>query len=408
MYILQAAFEYLISLLVSGSFLATLTKHLGFSDSLTGILSSVISLGCLFQLLSILIRRKTVKRFVIITSLINQVLFMLLYVIPVINVPKPVKTAVFVAVIFLAYLVYNVAHPKKINWLMSLVDSNRRGSFTANKEIVSLVSGMVFSFGMGALIDRFVESGKTKTAFIVSAGVIFALMVIHSLTMIFSVEKECPSIDKASLKQSVTELFKNKQVLKIAVMFLLYYSATYVSTPFYSTYQIGELGFSLKFVSVIVMCGSVSRIFVSKFWGRYADKTSFAKMVEKCFGFLAVANLCVVFATPANGKVMFLFYYLFHGIVLGGINSALTNLIFERVNEQKRADALAFTQAVAGLSGFLTTLIISPVVALIQQNSNRVFGLPVYAQQFVSAAAFLLTVLAIVYTRCVFIKKEIK
>ncbi len=48
MYILEAALEYLISILVVGSFLATLTKELGMSDGLTGILSSVISLGCLF------------------------------------------------------------------------------------------------------------------------------------------------------------------------------------------------------------------------------------------------------------------------------------------------------------------------------------------------------------------------
>ena len=50
MYIFEAALEYLISILVPGSFLATITKELGISDSLTGILSSVISLGCLFQL----------------------------------------------------------------------------------------------------------------------------------------------------------------------------------------------------------------------------------------------------------------------------------------------------------------------------------------------------------------------
>ena len=53
MYIFEAALEHLIALLVAGSFLATLTKSLGMSDSLTGVLSSVISLGCLFQLMSL-------------------------------------------------------------------------------------------------------------------------------------------------------------------------------------------------------------------------------------------------------------------------------------------------------------------------------------------------------------------
>ncbi len=52
MYIFEAGPEYLISILVAGSFLATLTRELGISDGLTGILSSIISLGCLFQLLS--------------------------------------------------------------------------------------------------------------------------------------------------------------------------------------------------------------------------------------------------------------------------------------------------------------------------------------------------------------------
>lgn len=41
MYIFEVALEYLISVLVAGSFLATITKELGLSDRLTGILSSI-------------------------------------------------------------------------------------------------------------------------------------------------------------------------------------------------------------------------------------------------------------------------------------------------------------------------------------------------------------------------------
>ena len=63
LYIIEAAIEYFISIMVAGSFLATLTKELGISDSLTGILSSVISLGCLFQLFSIFLRRNNIVLF---------------------------------------------------------------------------------------------------------------------------------------------------------------------------------------------------------------------------------------------------------------------------------------------------------------------------------------------------------
>lgn len=405
LYIIEAAVEYFISILVAGGFLATLTKELGISDSLTGILSSIISLGCLFQLLSIFIRRTKVKSFVIIFSIINQLLFTLLYVIPLTNLTTKLKSILFIIIIFSAYLIYNFIHPKKINWLMSLVEDENRGNFTANKEIVSLLSGILFSFGMGTVIDYFTEKGEIRISFIVSAIVIFVLMVLHSLTMIFSVEK-VEAKTTQNFKQIINELLKNKSILRVSVLFILYYISTYSSVPFYGTYQIGELGLNLKFVSAITICGSISRILVSKFWGKYADRKSFAAMIEKCFIFMAISQICVIFAVPATGKAMFILYNVFHGIALGGINSALINLIFDYVPQEKRADSLAITQALAGFTGFLTTLCISPLVSYIQKNGNTVFGLPIYAQQLITTIALIFTVVAIFYTRVVFIKKK--
>lgn len=68
MYIIEADLEYLISLLITGAFLATLTSELGMSDGLTGIISSFVSLGCLFQVLSIFFHKANVKRFVMLLN----------------------------------------------------------------------------------------------------------------------------------------------------------------------------------------------------------------------------------------------------------------------------------------------------------------------------------------------------
>ena len=329
---------------------------------------------------------------------------MLLYVIPLTNFEKQTKIVLFIILIFSAYLIYNFVHPKKINWLMSLVEDKQRGIFTADKEIVSLVSGMIFTFVMGIAIDYFSETGRISLAFVFSAIVIFILMVLHSLTMIFAVEFEMPHSPKKNYVQTLSEVIKNKNVIKVTIVFILYYISNCISTPFYGTYQIGELGLNLKFVSAIAMCGSVSRISISKFWGRYADKNNFAVMIEKCFIFMGLAQLCVIFAVPATGKIMFVLYNILLGIALGGINSALTNLIFDYVPLEKRTDSLAITQAIAGLTGFLTTLCVSPLVSYIQRNNNSILGLSIYAQQFVSIIALVFTILAILYTRCVFIK----
>lgn len=408
MYIFEAALEYLISILVTGSFLATITKELGVSDSITGILSSVISLGCLFQLLSLSVRRTRVKRLVVVLSVINQTFFMFLYVTPLTGAKKQIKIVLFVILICTAYLIYNFAHPKKINWLMSLVDDSSRGAFTSNKEIFSLVCGMIFSFLMGAVIDRFAEAGEIRTAFILSAAVIFILILLHTLTMIFTVEKETPNNKNGNFLTGVRELVKNKIVIKITGVFVLYNISNFASVPFYGTYQINELGLGLKTISVLVIFGNISRILVSRLWGKYADRKSFAAMTEKCLIFLGIAQLCALFAVPSNGTVMFALYYFFYGVAMGGINSALINLIFDYVAPEKRSDSLAITQAVSGLVGFLTTVCLSPLVTLVQNSNNTIFGVHIYAQQLCTIISLLFTAASVIYVKIVIIDKRIK
>jgi len=405
LYIIEAALEYLISILVTGSFLATLTGALGFSDSLTGILSSMISLGCLFQLLSILLRRKRVKNIVIGLSVANQVLFLLLYILPVTGLSANAKVVLFVLFVFSAYVIYYFAHPKKTNWLMSLVDDGSRGIFTANKEIVSLAAGMIFSFLMGTLLDRFTQSQNTSAGFLVSAGVMLALILFHTGCMVFTVEREIPQPKEASLKENIRDVLGNKNLLRVTFVFVIYYIARYSSFPFYGTYQINELGFSLQFVSLLTILSSVVRILVSKFWGRYADRNSFAAMISKCLTVLAAAFICAALAVPSNGKVMFALYYIFEGISMGGLNSALTNMVFDYAPYEKRADSLAVCQAAAGTVGFVTTLCISPLVTHIQNSGNTLFGIPVYAQQAVTLIALLFTVLTIAYVQLVLVKQ---
>lgn len=402
--ILQADLEYLIAILVGSTFLARLTSSLGFSDSLTGIISSIISLGCLFQLFSLLFRRKRVKSFVMTLSIVNQLLFLLLYVIPVVSLPSNVKTAIFTVSIVAAYFFYNVAHPKKISWLMSLVDDEIRGSFTANKEIISLASGIAFSLIMGRIIDSMEAKGNLSGAFVLTASVILVLTVLHTVTMAGCVE-EVNVAPSRKVMASLLSMFKNKSVLSLALLFVLWNVASYSTVSFYGTYQIRELGFSQTLAMVLTTVGSLSRMAVSKFWGRLADRRSFAVMIEFCLCFALACWLAVAFATPKTGLVCFILYNLLHGIALGGINSALTNMIFDYVTPDKRADSLAFCQALAGLSGFFATLAVSLLVAHIQENGNTFLGIHVYAQQVTSVIASVFTLACILYVHFV-VKKN--
>ncbi len=396
MYIIQADLEYLINLLVTGAFLATLTTQLGMSDSLTGIISSFSSLGCLFQMISFIFRRGSVKKFVILLSLSNQVLFILLYLIPLGNAPY--LKYLFIGCLFFALFIYNVAHPKKIDWLMSMVDEGNRGIFTANKEIISLVTGIVFNMVMGALMDYFKLRGETKIALILGAVTLFFLSILHVASISLAIDKQNPENKKGafSFKESISFL-SDKNTLKLIFVFILWYVSNYTTVSFYGTYQIKELGFSLTTISTITIVSSIVRIFVSRFWGSYADNNGFAKMLCICLGVTVIAHIFAAFSVPSNGIIMFTLYSVFYYIGQGGIGSGLINICFDYMPYTKRADFMAFAQAFAGLSGFLTTLIMSTLVTYIQQNGNQFLGFNLYAQQVTSIISSILGILVVVY-----------
>ena len=402
MYILEAAFEYLIALLVSGKFLAKLTNNIGLSDGVTGVLSAFASLGCGFQIFSIFLSgKKRVKRWVSVLHSINQLFFALLYVVPVVPVSKTVKTVAFVAFLLIAHVINNIVNSPKINWFMSLVEDKKRGAFTANKEIVSLIGGATFSFLMGSVIDYFESINNINGAFVFSAITVFVLAILHTATLLFSKEKETEGKEKTPLKPLLKELVRDKNLFKIILVSVFWNVAHYVATPFFGSYQEKELAFSDSFYALIIAIGSFARAVFSRPLGKYADKYSFRKMLNVCFWVEVVAFFVGAFITPSNGKVMYTLYYVLYLIGMAGINSGAINLIYDYVETDKRMAAFALKNAFAGFAGFFTTLAVSPLIGYIQGKGNRFLGLNVYAQQITSSFACVLVILLIVYLNTV-------
>ena len=402
LYIIEASLEYFISLLVTGAYLAKVTSAIGLSDSLTGILTSFVSLGCGFQIIAIfLANQRPVKRWITVLHSVNQLFFTLIYLVPFVKLSQTQKTVLFVLFLLVGHIINNVVNSPKINWFMSLVDDHKRGSFTASKEMVSLIGGMVFSFAMGAVIDRFEMAGDLNGAFIVCGISVFVLMLLHSATLIFAKEKESTQEEKISTKQLLIELIKDKNLFKVILISVLWNVVNYVATPLYGSYQIKELGFSMTFVSVLSAGYAIVRTIFSKPMGKFADKYSFAKMLNICFVVMLVAFGFNVFTVPENGKVLYTIYYMLYAVGMAGINSATINLIYDYVDKEKRVGALALKSTLAGFTGFFTTLAVSPLVSYIQNNGNVFLGIFVYAQQVVSVIAVVLLIVLILYLNLV-------
>lgn len=399
-YIFEALFEYMVSLLVTGTFLAAILKQVGVSDALTGVLSSIVSITCLFQLLSGLIEKpgRKIRKTLVAFTLANELLFACLYLVPSVPVSSNAKTALFVAMILCAYFLYNIASPAKYRWLMSFVDSGKRGSFSAKKEMVSLIGGMLFSLGMGRLVDHYNAVGKEQTGFALCCVTIFAVTVLHLITLL-SVEDETlpPAADHGGrFREILRFLQNNKAIRRLIVLDVLWKSAIYMTTPFMGTYLIGELRFSLTDVSLITMVFSFARMLVSPFTGRYADKNGWCKLLMICVSIAAAGFFVNMFASPGS-RWCYIVYGLCYYIAMAGINSSLFNITYDYVDESRFSVAFGAKNAIGGAAGFLVSLVGGLIVSAMQDGGNRLLGGTVYAQQVLSCITFLLLVGMVVY-----------
>ena len=400
LYIIEATLEYFIAMAFGEVYICRLTEYLGFSDSLTGILTGFVSLGATFQIFALFIgKERSVKGLVTAGHIISQLFFCLCYFIPYFLISNELKITLFIVVLLSAYMIHNTIHPFKIAWYMSLVDNKKRGKFTATKEIISLMSGMAFSYLLGYIVDANTVDGEVSTvAFLVIGLMLVGFTVFHSITLVFSKEKtETVYNKKASLKE-LSKILLDKKLLMIIPISIVWSIATHFSRPFMGTYQKNELQFMAQTSSIIVIIGSFSRALISRPFGKFADKYSFTNMLIVCMVIEAVAFIVVALSTPVlHTEFLYVISYILYSIGMAGVNSATINLYYDYVDKDKITRAMAIKTCLAGIIGFFATLVASPIVTAIQANGNKVFGLPIYAQQLLSFVSCVVTVGIILY-----------
>lgn len=413
LFMLQAAFEYLIAILmVEGTVLAELTDSLGFNTAQTGILYSLISLGCLFQIVSMLFAGRSVKKFSLTISIINQALFLFLYVIPIVPISASVKRMIFVVCIISAYALLYIGNPKINYWRISLVEVNKRGRYNAYMQMISLVLGMAFSFGMGAMVDHYKSINQMNTAFIICALTILVLSIIHQFTLFSVVELPCEE-KKTNVLKNILSVATDKKVLLIAGVFVLWNMAQYSAMPFYKDFQVraiadGGLGMSQTMSTIInVIIGGVFQFAAAFPIGLVGDKFSFKAMLLVCLATMGLRSLMVVFITPETGVLFFILYNLFNSVSYVGAYCALMNIVFTSVPANRCSDSYAFCQSIGGICGFVTSIVMGGVLSSIQDNGNRFLGIQVtYAEQVLSVIACLLAGIAMIYVVLALNKKE--
>lgn len=411
-YLIECAFEYFVSLLVTDAFLAKLLKDIGMSDATIGIVSSLISLAFLFQFFAVFVvqRISNTKRFAIIFHCASQLFFMSLYFIPFLPTVEgsSYKHVLVIAGLLVAYFGNYLVTSVIYKWGNSYVEPHHRGRYSAGKEMVSLVSGMVVTLLVGFVMDSFEAADNLHGGFIFAAiGILVFSICDFTCLMLIKNDKK-PKVEKKDivpLREVLRNTFGNKNFRHVLYLAILWDVGRYATVGFLGTYRLGELALTVGSVQVINMIANAGRFCVSRPFGMFSDKFSYARGIELGMLIATLGFLAGMFTRPETW-VLIVVHTLLYQSSHAGIVQNMNNVLFNYVENRYFVQASAIKNSIAGLCGFCTSLLASRLLQRIQDNGNTFLGMQLYGQQVLSFISFAILAVAMLYTHFVIAKQK--
>ena len=409
-YRMECTFEYFVSLLVADAFLAKLLSSLGMSDALIGIISSLVSLAFLFQLFSVFVvdRITNTKRFAILFHSVSQLFFMSLYLLPFLPFAEKYKHVLVVVCILLAYFGNYFVTSVIFKWGNSFVDPHKRGAFSAGKEMISLASGIAMTLILGHIMDSFEEANNLKGGFLFAAIAILIFSACDFLClMLIKNDTKVPAEQRKKLPLSdvMRHTLGNRNFRSVIYLTVLWNVASYITVGFLGIYRVGELTFAVGTVQIINMIGNAGRFAVSRPFGKFSDKYSYAKGAELALLLAIIAFTFSAFTTPST-RWLIVGYTLFHSLCMAGWNANMMNITYNYVESDYFVQASAIKNSIGGICGFGASLLESRILTAVQNNGNTVFGIPMYGQQLLSALSVVLLIVCLLFTHFVISKQK--
>lgn len=418
-YLIECAFEYFVALLVSDAFLVKLLQDIGMDDATVGIMASLISLAFVFQLFSIFVVQRVgnVKVFAIIFHFASQFFFMGLYFIPFLPsvADSNYKHVLAVACIMIAYFGNYLVTSMIYKWGNSFVDPHHRARYCATKEMVSLISGMVVTLIIGYVMDYFEAANNLHGGFLFAAcGIlIFSICDFTCLMLIKNDKKPKEEIKReiVPLSEVMRNTLGNKNFLSVLLLAVLWEVAKGVSIGFLGTYRLNphELALTVGAVQIINMAGNLVRFGLSRPFGKFSDKYSYAKGIELALVMAAVSFVVYAFTSPGNRVfvwvMVILFSVLYHGCQ-AGIGQNMHSILYSYVDSKYFVQASAIKSSIGGLCHFGSALLASKFLQYVQGNGNTLFGIHIYGQQALATCSIVLTLSALAVAHFVVSKQK--
>ena len=179
--IIQVIVEYLANIMVMDSFLAIITKELGISTAGTGMLTSIQSVTSFFVLGALVFRKKSIKKYVLMTYCVGFILLLAYYIVPVFHMKSDHASVLLMVIAFVAYALINVFSSRRTAWFIALNDAKNRAKVMAIKSAGSLIAGIVLKNVLAYVYQIYLAENQVHKYFVCCAIVMGVFVLINIL-----------------------------------------------------------------------------------------------------------------------------------------------------------------------------------------------------------------------------------
>ena len=151
----------------------------------------------------------------------------------------------------IAYLGNYLVSAVIFKWGNSFVDPHKRASYSAGKEMLSLIAGMVMTLLLGVIMDSFETAGNLNGGFIFAAISILIFSVSDLICLLLIKKQTRETAEKREIvpmREVIKNTMGNRNFRSVVVLTILWDVARYVTVGFLGVYRIGELAFFKKLI----------------------------------------------------------------------------------------------------------------------------------------------------------------
>lgn len=355
--------------LTSGAFLSGFVKYLGGSDEINGIIGAIPALASVLQIFSSLVFEKLQYRkfLVAVLCFLYRLTLGFMFFVPMVFKGQTKRVIALGIMYLIAYALAAFITPPASNWIVDLVPIKMRGRYFAIKDGFSLGVSTIIIMIIGKILDNYRGANNEYGGFLILAAVVIFLTIINFYFL--SIIKE-PTVDRKpiniNLNNIVSMTFENSSFKKMIILSVLWNFSFQIGGPYFPVYMVTGLKLSYSYITIIGVVATIFKVFVMKTWGKLADKNSWFFTTKYSIALLGITHFLWIFVDMNLFRVLVPILTIMAGIAWAGIGFSLFNIQFLYAPEEGRTVYLGASAALGGIIGFLSAMIGSLILKLLE------------------------------------------